>query len=209
MPRGNIFWSNTRTSAIFVAPTSGLATNASVLNTSSEESFMIAASVSAAISSTGTAASRRLSSRARSYLWTGVQHRPPASATTVNTGSLRRAEVGDADFRANVAPAEYPAKPVPRNERVQLVIDSLQNYDLIKPIPVVIESLGDKIFTAEAPDLNFSMCDNSLGGALLLLKDRITTIYEEYRMKKTLDPEQARRLNILQTYIGKTRRNWR
>jgi hypothetical protein len=69
--------------------------------------------------------------------------------------------------------------------------------------------LGDKIFTVEAPDLDLSMTGNSLGSALLSLKDRITTIYEEYRIKKTMDREQERRLDILQMYIGKTRRNWR
>jgi hypothetical protein len=125
----------------------------------------------------------------------------------VDPGSLQRVEVGSAGPR-NAVPGEYSAKPAPRNEREQLVIDSLQNYDLLKSIPVVIETLGDKIFTAGAPDLNISISDNSFGGALLLLKERITTIYEEYRMKRTLDLEQERCFNILQTYIGKTRRNW-
>jgi hypothetical protein len=131
----------------------------------------------------------------------------------VTPGSLQtaeeRAEVDDPDDPPNAVSDEYPVKPAPKNERVQLVIDSLQNYELIKPIPVVVESLGDKIFTAEAPDLNLSMSEGSLGGALLLLKDRITTIYEEYRMKKIVDPEQARRLEVLQLYIGKAKRNWR
>jgi hypothetical protein len=74
---------------------------------------------------------------------------------------------------------------------------------------VVLESFGDKIYTAEAPDLELSASDNTLGDALLLLKDQITTVYEEYRMKKTMNREQSRRFETLQTYIGKTKRNWR
>ena len=38
-----------------------------------------------------------------------------------------------------------------------MAIDSLQGYDLVKPIPVLIEFLGDKVFVAEAPDLNLSI----------------------------------------------------
>jgi hypothetical protein len=103
---------------------------------------------------------------------------------------LQRAGVTDADARANAAPDEDFAKPPPRNDRIDLVIDSLQNYEVIKPIPVVIGSLGGKIFTAEAPDLSVSTCENSQGAALLLLKDHITTLYEEYRMKTTLNPDR-------------------
>jgi len=48
-----------------------------------------------------------------------------------------------------------------------------------------------------------------MGRMCHLLKDRIVTIYEKYWMKKTLDPGLARRLEILQTYIRKAKRNWR
>src|SRR5262249_39355828 len=58
----------------------------------------------------------------------------------------------------------------PRLEKIELAIDSLQNYAVKKPIPVVIESLGDKVFIAEAPDLNLSTSGNSVGAALLALK---------------------------------------
>lgn len=176
----------------------------------------------AVTSSTRNGASRRLSSRARSHLWTGMQQPMRVNAKPAVPVSPPRAEVGDREAPAHAAPRESreppanasppreaPAKQATRNERVELAIDSLQNYELVKPIPVIVESLGDKIFTAEAVDLNLSMSENSLGGALLLLKDRITTIYEEYRMKKTMSPEETRRFEVLQMYIGKTRRNWR
>jgi hypothetical protein len=41
------------------------------------------------------------------------------------------------------------------------------------PIPVLIECLGDKVFVAEAPDLNISTTGNSVGAAFLLLKEQI------------------------------------
>jgi len=47
------------------------------------------------------------------------------------------------------------------------------------------------------------------GPECLLLKEGIVTIYEKYWTKKTLDPELARPLEILQTNIRKAKRNWR
>jgi hypothetical protein len=73
---------------------------------------------------------------------------------------------------------------------------------------VLVESLGDKVFVAEAPDLNVSTTGNSVGAAFLLLKDHIVNIYEGYRDKKAGDPERARQLSVFEKYIGKTRRNW-
>jgi hypothetical protein len=208
MDSTRIFWSTIRTSLLYVA--AGSQSAARVLSTRSEESFTIAVSLGAAIvTSSRTAPPRLISNRARSHLSVEVQCLPDDNKTiAVPSVSQEKAEANDTDALASVALPEAPAQPAPRNERVQLIIDSLQNYDLIKPISVVVDSLADKIFTAEAPDLNLSISENSLGGALLLLKDRIATIYEEYRMKKTLDPEQARRFEILQTYIGKTKRSW-
>jgi hypothetical protein len=111
------------------------------------------------------------------------------------------------DFVATAASAETLPKPS-RAERIELAIDSLQNYELIKPIPVLIESLGDKVFVAEAPDLNVSTTGNSVGAAFLLLKDHIITTYEGYRSKKGLDSERTRQLGIFDKYIGKTKRHW-
>lgn len=200
------FWSSTRAPSVLVTCGSYL-TRISVLNTSSEESFTIVVPFTAAtVSSTQIAALRRLSNRSRFRLWAGVQPSLSVEAMMETPRSLPRAEVGDPDDLAKLASGEHPAKPAPKDERLQMTIDSLQNYELLKPIPVVIESLSDKFFTAEVPELNLSISETSLAGALLILKDHITTIYEEYRMKKMLNPEQARQLEILQIYIGKTRR---
>jgi hypothetical protein len=131
------------------------------------------------------------------------------TAIKAAAGTSRRVDYTEPPQTAALGTHQPTLTPAPGDERVQLTIDSLQNYDLLKPIPVVLESLGDNIYTAEAPDLSLSASDNTLGGALLLLKDQITTVYEEYRMKKTMNPEQSRRFERLQTYIGKTKRNWR
>jgi hypothetical protein len=93
-------------------------------------------------------------------------------------------------------------------ERIELAIDSIQGYDLIKPIPVLIESLGDKVFVAEAPDLNLSTTGNSVGAAFLLLKEQIITTYEGDRSKKGPDPQRTQQLAALERYIGKPRRHW-
>jgi hypothetical protein len=75
-------------------------------------------------------------------------------------------------------------------ERIELAIDSIQGYDLIKPIPVLIESLGDKVFVAEAPDLNLSTTGNSVGS------------------KKGPDPQRTQQLAASEQYIGKPPRHW-
>jgi hypothetical protein len=103
--------------------------------------------------------------------------------------------------------ADHP-KPPPWKDKVELTIDSLQNYALLKPIGVIVESLGDKVFVAEAPELNVSTSGTSVGGALISLKDHISTIYEGYINKKNLDTERARQLKTFEMYISKPRRNW-
>jgi hypothetical protein len=104
-----------------------------------------------------------------------------------------------------------PPKPVPKGtkiERIELAIDSLQGYDIVKPIPVLIESLGDKVFVAEAPDLNLSTSGNSVGAAFLLLKEQIITTYEGDRGKKVPDAQRTQQVAAMEQYIGKPRRHW-
>src|SRR5260370_29288187 len=88
-------------------------------------------------------------------------------------------------------PSQKPAPKATKIERIELAIDSIQGYDLIKPIPVLIESLGDKVFVAEAPDLNLSTSGNSVGAAFLLLKEQIITPYEGDRSKQGSDAQRT------------------
>jgi hypothetical protein len=105
-------------------------------------------------------------------------------------------------------PQPKPAPKATKIERIELAIDSIQGYDLIKPIPVLIESLGDKVFVAEAPDLNLSTSGNSVGAAFLLLKEHIVTSYEGDRSKKGPEAQRTQQLATLEQYIGKPRRHW-
>jgi hypothetical protein len=111
-------------------------------------------------------------------------------------------------------PSEIPALPpttpakAPINERIELAIDSLHSYDLVKPIPVLIESLGDKVFLAEVPALNLTTTGSSIGSVFLLLKEHIITTYEGLRSKKSPDAEQVQQLRAFDQYIGKPRRHW-
>ena len=73
---------------------------------------------------------------------------------------------------------------------------------------MLIESLGDKVFVAEAPDLNLSTTGNSVGAAFLMLKEPIITTYEGDRSKKGPDPQCTQQLAALEHYIGKPRRHW-
>jgi hypothetical protein len=105
-------------------------------------------------------------------------------------------------------PSEKTAARTSKTDKIALAIDSLNNYDLIKPIPVLIESLGDKVFVAESLELNVSTTGDSVGAAFLLLKEQIITTYEGYRNRKGSDSERARQLAVFDQYIGKPRRHW-
>jgi hypothetical protein len=102
------------------------------------------------------------------------------------------------------ATAVKPVKP----GRIEMTIDSLPNYDLLQPIPVVIEPLGDRLFAAEAPNLEISTTGSSIGGSFLQLKEQIAAIYEQCRQKSTVTPERLHQLALFQAYIGKAKRGW-
>jgi hypothetical protein len=72
----------------------------------------------------------------------------------------------------------------------------------------LIESLGDKVFIAEVSGLDISITGDNIGGVLRQLKEHIANIYEGHRTNSNPKPENARQLKVLETYIGKTRRNW-
>ncbi|MGH7109317.1 MAG: hypothetical protein ACREFK_02700, partial [Stellaceae bacterium] len=101
-----------------------------------------------------------------------------------------------------------PVKPVNKPRPIEMAIDSLPNYDLLQPIPVVIEETDDRMFVAQAPALEISAKGSSVGGAFLQLKEQIAATYEQCRQKSTLTPERLRQLGLFQAYIGKARRSW-
>ncbi|HTV44571.1 MAG TPA: hypothetical protein VMF05_04585 [Stellaceae bacterium] len=107
-----------------------------------------------------------------------------------------------------VPPSPPRAKAPPAIAKVELTIDSLGSYELNQPIPVFVESLGNRHFVAEVPDLNISTSANSLSDILIVLKERVTQTYDALRIRKNLDAEQSRQLKVLETYIGRSRRGW-
>jgi len=186
-----------------------------VPDASADGAFTMAAGAATALTSTNrTSFSRIVTNRARSSL--RVSFRPPRPvegvAVSPDLSPTLEAEEVTPPGPPNVLPeADIPA-PAPkksaRAEKIELAIDKLPNHELIKPIPVLIESLGDKVFIAEVPGLDISITGNSMGGVLLQLKEHIANIYEAQRTSNNLKPEAARQLKVLETYIGKTRRNW-
>jgi len=186
-------------------------TGVSMISTGAEATFTTGASATTImISSNRNAASQWPSGRPPAA---GVQRQVYANfeALTPTSGSLEGPDIGVQNPSGPVeaaAPVIDQPKPPIRTDKVELTIDSLQNYELLKPIRVVVESLGDKVFVAEAPELNVSTTGNSVGGALILLKDHISTVYEGYTSKKNLDAERTRQFKVFETYIGRPRRNW-
>jgi len=197
--------SSTRTSL-----RSDFTTGVSVIGTSTEATFNTGAvAATIVISSRGNSVSTRPSGSSATTGLQSATHANPEEPMQVSaTPPAPEAGAPDGNSVAEPAPVVDQPKPPPRQDKIELTIDSLQNYELLKPIRVVVESLGDKVFVAEAPDLNVSTSGTSVGGALILLKDHISTIYEGYTSKKNLDSERARQFKTFETYIGRPRRNW-
>jgi hypothetical protein len=208
MKSSNIVHSSIWTPSVFVSSGSPLKAKTSVLPARTENIFAMAVPAPAAVISSNRIASSRLTSnRGQRSQWIEAQSSVSVEAVLAASTPPPQTGTGTPDFVAKAASADALPKPS-RAERIELAIDSLQNYELIKPIPVLIESLGDKVFVAEAPDLNVSTTGNSVGVAFLLLKEHIITTYENYRGKKGLDSERTRQLGIFDKYIGKGKRHW-
>lgn len=187
-------------------------TGVSVIGTSAEATFTTGAlPTTITFSSKRNAGSRWPSGPSAAAAAAETQTVSSADAEAARPSGSPPAPEADATTPSDVvAPALVADKPnpPPRTEKIELTIDSLQNYELLKPIRVIVESLGDKVFIADAPDLNVSTSGSSVGNALILLKDHIFTIYEGYTSKKNLDSERARHFKTFETYIGRPRRNW-
>jgi hypothetical protein len=211
----NIMHSTLSSAKVFVSTASRASTSRLVPDTSADGAFTMAAGAATALTSTNrTSFSRIVTNRARSSLRVSFQAPRPVEGGAVSLEASRTLETEEVTPPGppNVLPeADIPA-PAPkksaRAEKIELAIDKLPNHELIKPIPVLIESLGDKVFIAEVPGLDISITGNSMGGVLLQLKEHIANIYEAQRASNNLKPEAARQLKVLETYIGKTRRNW-
>jgi len=98
---------------------------------------------------------------------------------------------------------DSPAAPG-QADGIDLIIDKLPRHGLVKPIPVTIAPLGDRVFVASTPDLDITVTGNSLSDALLLLKQQLETTYESLRTKASTK-EQERQLSRMRAYIQESR----
>jgi hypothetical protein len=205
MKSGDILHMVWRTPALVIRSGSPFGIGASLMRTGTPGVLTVAGPAPTIVTSTNLLFPSQHSNRSRPCQW--VVPGSSAFLAPMPTGTFsERPDIG-------VTPTKPPsiATKIERTtklERIELAIDSLQGYDLIKPIPVLIESLGDKVFVAEAPDLNLSTTGNSVGAAFLLLKEQIITTYEGDRSKKGPDPQRTQQLAALEQYIGKPRRHW-
>jgi hypothetical protein len=100
-------------------------------------------------------------------------------------------------------PDAEPAKPA-HPHRLEMTIDSLPHHDLTEPIPIYIDPLGDTVFTATMGNLDISATGNSIGEALVLLKEQIEFIYGDLSRRPKRSPDQTTMLQMLHTYIAPT-----
>jgi hypothetical protein len=87
-----------------------------------------------------------------------------------------------------------------QGDSIDLIIDKLPRHALVKPIPVTISPLGDRVFIASTADLDITVTGNSLSDALLLLKQQLESTYESLRGKAS-GREEERQLRRLREYI--------
>ena len=232
-----IISSNTWTPSRLISSGLHPTTTTSGLNTAAEElvTTVILAST-AMVNLDRTAPSRLLSSRARRSLWARVQDAPSVEGMTATRGPPGKpdanatnedgasdavnahapndaanaaglADTANSDELAEAA-ADSLSKPTSGTSRVELTINSLRTYELVKPIPVFVEALGERHYVAEVPDMNITTSASSLSEILIVLKDSVTQTYDRLRIRRNLEPEQARQLKMLETYIGKSKRGW-
>lgn len=202
------------------------ATSGAALRLSTAQGAMIAPAASLSLRSDRAGPLPPLKTAARPALSTGTRVRLALTAGATRGLPARRAE--PSSERAAPPPAPPPAASLPdlpadpppgapdegeaarpaKPRRIEMEIDSLPHYDLLKPIPVVIEPLDDRMFAAQAPALQISANGSSIGAAFLQLKEQIAATYEQCRQKSTLTPERLRQLGLFQAYIGKPKRGW-
>jgi hypothetical protein len=101
-------------------------------------------------------------------------------------------------------PAEpEDAKPA-HPHRLEMTIDSLPHHDLTEPIPIHIDPLGDTVFTATVTNLDISATGNSIGEALVRLKEQIEFVYGDLNRRSNQSNDQKTALKMLHTYIAST-----
>jgi hypothetical protein len=130
-----------------------------------------------------------------------LRPQPPQAKTPSEPSEPPEGPAAAADEAAQAS----DRRAAPRqSDGIDLIIDKLPRHGLVKPIPVTIAPLGDRVFVASTPDLDVTVTGNSLSDALLLLKQQLETTYEALRDKASTK-EQERQLSRLRAYIQDNR----
>jgi len=128
---------------------------------------------------------------------------PPTEERTSSGEQGRRSEPPSTATDNGTEPAQTKdlrASSSGQGDSIDLIIDKLPRHALVKPIPVTISPLGDRVFIASTPDLDITVTGNSLSDALLLLKQQLESTYESLRDKAS-GREEERQLKRLRDYI--------
>ena len=98
-----------------------------------------------------------------------------------------------------------PISLVARSDQIEATIDSFGDlpYNVKKPIPIIIEYADNNEFIAVFPDTGIAISGDSATEALQLIKTELVELYELYEAEPILGPEPRRRLQVLESYIGK------
>jgi hypothetical protein len=214
-----VITSSTRTPSTIVSSARHPITTTSDLKTTTESLLTtVAAALTPRVSFDRTTSSRLVSSHGRRSQWArvrdalsvhGMAAMPGQSAKShaVESHADRLAEAANANGPADAAPAN-PPRPKAAPSRIELTIDSLRTYELVQPIPVFIEELGEGHYVAEVPSLNMNVSASNLSEILIVLKNNVTQTYDKLRARKNPDPEEARQLKALEGYIDRSKRGW-
>ncbi len=84
---------------------------------------------------------------------------------------------------------------------IELSIDSLPHFQLIEPIPVTINSLGDSLFTATVAALRLSGTGDTLGDALVIVKEQLESVYQRLARSTGLSEDERNDLQYLHSHI--------
>ena len=128
---------------------------------------------------------------------------PPAEEATTSGELGGKSEPPPTASDNGSEPAQTKDRQAPapgQGDRIDLIIDKLPRHALVKPIPVTISPLGDRVFIASTPDLDITVTGNSLSDALLLLKQQLESTYENLRGKAS-GREEERQFKRLRDYI--------
>ena len=113
-----------------------------------------------------------------------------------------------AESEPDAPDAADEARPSPLG-KYTTYIETLDNYELLRFIPVTIEPLADRVFVAEAADLNLTITGQTAEDAIQLLKELLIRVYEGNRSKRHhLDVGGRRQQRTLETYIGRPKGSW-